>query len=262
MSANSRLYGLKGAAVKAKLARGEPILCVGLWFPYPLIGEMIARYEFDVLMLDMEHGPWDISSVTQLLIATASSPAAVMVRPGSLDKAQVQLLLDLGVDGLVVSHCDDFDIARSAVALCKYPPMGKRGTGPTRTGAYLEDMQGYLRQANDAVMLWLQIEKQIPEPELTKMLTLPGVDAIFPGPCDIANSVGHLTDWEHPEVLKIVDEIINVAKKIGMPCGIPGKVINDQLINILTSDIGSLQCGLKLALDNWTKRKLKSGHSI
>src|SRR5262245_35204705 len=92
-----RLFGLKGAAVKAKFARGEPVVAVGLWFPCAVVGEMLSRENVDVLVLDMEHGPWDTNSVMQLLSATAPSPTAIVARPGTLDQSQVQLLFDLGI---------------------------------------------------------------------------------------------------------------------------------------------------------------------
>jgi len=137
MKNQSQLFGLKGAAVKAQLARHEPVLGVGLWFPCALVAEMLSREKLDFLVLDMEHGPWDTASIIQLLAATAASPTAIVIRPGTLDQGQVQLLFDLGVDGIMVGHCDNLETARRAVALSKYRPLGLRGVGPTRTGAYL-----------------------------------------------------------------------------------------------------------------------------
>ena len=185
------IYGLKGRCVKEKLARREPILAVGLWYPDPLIAETVAGFEVDVLVLDMEHGPWDVGAISRTLAATSSSSAAVVVRPGGMDRAQIQLLLDMGVDGWMVAHCDDIDRVRQAIAWSKYPPLGTRGIGPTRAGGYLTDMPGYIHRANEATLLWMQVEAKVPEAELEAMLTLDGsmrfclAPATWPPPWDI-----------------------------------------------------------------------------
>jgi 4-hydroxy-2-oxoheptanedioate aldolase len=262
MTHHEPCYGLKGAAVKAKLARKEPITGVGLFFPDPLMAEVISHMPFDVILLDLEHGPWDTASILQVLSATSGSPAAIVARPGGTDQLQVQLLLDLGIDGFMIGHCDTMDAVRRAVDACKYPPIGRRGIGPTRSGAYLKNMPEYLRKANDSIMLWAQVEKPVPAPQLEQMLRTPGVDALMLGPCDIANDLGHLTDWEHPEVSKAIDDILSVARKIGIPFGVPGKILDDQLINLLTSDLESLQKGLELALDGWRTKRTNTGRSI
>jgi 4-hydroxy-2-oxoheptanedioate aldolase len=248
---HSHLFGLKGAAVKAKLARGEPIIAVGLWYPCALIGEMLSRENVDVLVLDMEHGPWGTNNVMQLLSATAASPTAIVARPGTLDQSQVQLLFDLGIDGIMVGHCDNLATTRRAVSLSKYAPLGNRGVGPTRTGAWLRDMYGYLRKANDATLLWAQVEQRVPEDELEQMLSLPGVDALMIGQCDFASSMGRLTDWDHPDVLKAIDRTVAVARRLGKPFGVPGKKWKGQTIHLLASDIGAMQKGLKATIAEW-----------
>ncbi len=249
----SPLFGLKGARIKAKLARREPVFGVGLWFTCALVAEMLSREPLDFLVLDMEHGPWDTASVMDLLAATAASPVAIVARPGTLDQSQIQLLFDIGVDGLMTAHCDSLAAARRAVALSKYAPLGQRGVGPTRTGAYLRDMHAYLRQANDATLLWLQVEQTVPEPELRRMLRLPGVDALMIGQCDMASSLGHLTNWDHPSVRRLIERTVGVARRLGKPFGAPGSRWPGQLINLITSDIGAMQKGLQVTLAEWQK---------
>jgi 4-hydroxy-2-oxoheptanedioate aldolase len=212
---------------------------------------MFSYENVDVLMLDLEHGPWDTASVVQLLSATAASPVAIVARPGTLDRSQVQLLFDLGVDGLMAGHCDNLAAARHAVALSKYAPLGQRGVGPTRASAYQRDLHPYLRQANGATLLWVQVEQRVPEAELEQMLQLPGVDALMIGQCDFAGSMSRLTDWEHPDVLKAIEQTVAVARRLGKPFGVPGKKWEGQMIHVLTSDIGAMQNGLKAAIDEW-----------
>ena len=256
----NHLYGLKGAALKRKLARKEPILVVGLWLPYQLTAEMISRYPIDVLMLDMEHGPWDTKSVTELLIATAASDAAIVVRPGDRNAAEIRLLLDLGADGLMAAHCDSLAATKEVISATRYPPLGERGIGPTRTGAYLSDMPGYLRQANESIVLLLQVESQVSEEELTEMLSLPGVDGLLLGPADLAASMGYVTEWDRPEVIQVMSRTVDVARRMGIPFGVPGVVRpewEDQLLHLSIADITALRDGLERGISDWQERNAK-----
>src|SRR5258708_20700565 len=106
-------------------------------------------------------------------------------------------------------------------------------------------MLSYIREANDATLLWAQVERPVAEPELEQMLSLPGVDALMIGQCDMAAALGHLTEWDHPKVLEQIERTVSVARRLGKPFGVPGKPWKDNLIHLLTSDIGALQRGLK-----------------
>ena len=249
---------LKGKGLKQKLSRKEPVRVVGLWFAYPLVAEMMSHMDIDAMFIDMEHAPWDIATITATLSATAASGVAVIARPRTLDDHQAQLLLDLGVDGIAVAHCDDLATAHKAVASTRYPPLGQRGIGPTRTGAYLNDMYGYLKQANDATALWLQVESRVPKDELIEMLTLRGVDGLLLGPADLATSMGHIDQWDHPDVIDTIAQTVDIARQLDVPFGVPGMKHDqwdDQLIHLFASDIGALQLGMEQATANWNGRE-------
>ena len=243
----TKLYGLKGAAVKQKLARREPVLCAGAWFTDPLLGELLGGLPLDVIVIDMEHGPWDITSVSRFLAATAGSDAAIVARPAEVNFAQIQLLLDLGIDGVMVAHCDDVATTKRLVEAVKYPPLGRRGIGPARPGAYLGDIPGYIARANDATLVWAQGERQVADADLAAMLQLPGVDALMVGPADMAASLGHLAQLDHPDVRKLIEQIVQTARRLGVPFGVPGAAPGeypDQLIHLHVSDIGAIRTGI------------------
>jgi 2-keto-3-deoxy-L-rhamnonate aldolase RhmA len=239
-------WGLKGKAIKDKIAAGEPVVCIGLWFPDPLIGELLTMFPIDVFFVDLEHAPWEIASIQQLLSVTRNDPVAVVVRPGNVDQAKIQLLLDLGVDGIAISHCDTLATTRQAIDAAKYPPIGRRGIGPTRASRYLTDIDSYLQQANDAVFLWLQVERDVPQKELAQMLDQPGVDALLVGPCDIASALSQTACMDHPGVNRVIRQTVEVARDKNIPFGVPGAAPGDypgQMIFLQASDVEALKQG-------------------
>ena len=66
--------------VKRRLAAGEPSIGSWLGIPSPESAEFIAALGFDWLVVDLEHNPIDIRTMTHMFMAMAHSPAAPMVR--------------------------------------------------------------------------------------------------------------------------------------------------------------------------------------
>ena len=46
------------------------------------------------------------------------------------------------------------------------------------------------------------------------------MDVILLGPCDLAASMGHIGDWHHPDVERIVDDLFTRTHKAGKKIGV------------------------------------------
>ena len=135
----------------------------------------------------------------------------------------------MGPDGIVFPQVNSYELALEAVAACKYPPVGNRGWGPRRAMHFGVDMtaQDYIAQANDEILTILQFENIDAYKDLDRILGIDGLDVILLGPCDLAASMGHIGDWHHPEVERIVDDLFvrthKAGKKIGVSYGLCDK---------------------------------------
>jgi 4-hydroxy-2-oxoheptanedioate aldolase len=80
--------------------------------------------------------------------------------------------------------------AREIVAACKYPPTGNRSVGgglhALNFGASADD---YFRRANDEILVVLQAEHVDAIDIADEIYAVPGIDAIFIGPNDLAASM-------------------------------------------------------------------------
>lgn len=72
-------------------------------------------------------------------------------------------------------------------------------------------------QAHDELVLMLQCEHVEAVRNLEEIVTVPGIDAIFIGPNDLAASAGHLERMDHPEVQALLARIEEVAARHAMP---------------------------------------------
>ena len=87
---------------KAALASGTPQ--VGLWMGLasPYVAELVAGAGFDWLVVDGEHAPNDLRSITATLAAMGARPVAPVVRVPIGAEWMIKQMLDAGVQNLLV----------------------------------------------------------------------------------------------------------------------------------------------------------------
>lgn len=196
---------------------------IGLWMSLAnaYTAEICATAGFDWLLVDGEHGPNDVRSMLAQLQAVAAYPGHAVVRAVSDDVALVKQLLDIGAQTLLIPMIDDAEQARRMVAATRYPPQGRRGVGSyvarvSRWGA----REDYLADANDEVCLLVQAETRAALHNLEAICAVDGIDGIFIGPADLAASLGHRGDANHPDVLAAIDDALRRIVAGGKAAGI------------------------------------------
>jgi 4-hydroxy-2-oxoheptanedioate aldolase len=95
--------------------------------------------------------------------------------------------------------------ARTVVEATKYAPLGRRGMFKPRQSFGVDD---YLSKANDQTMAVVLIEDIKSVNNLDEILAVDHIDVYHVAPSDLAQSMGHIGDDEHPEVQRIIDESI------------------------------------------------------
>ena len=90
----------------------------GLWCQIqdPLAVEMLAGEGFDWMLFDTEHSPMDALTVLPLLQAVAPYPVSAIVRPGSLNVAEIKKILDTGAQTILVPMVQNAEEAALAVS--------------------------------------------------------------------------------------------------------------------------------------------------
>ncbi|MCX7890279.1 MAG: HpcH/HpaI aldolase/citrate lyase family protein [Rhodobacteraceae bacterium] len=194
----------------------------GLWItiPDPTVVEALAGAGYDWITLDTEHTPVEVSSVLPLLQAAAASPVSCVVRPSVNDTALIKRHLDQGAQTILLPFVQSPEEARAAVRAVRYPPEGVRGAGGTVRAAAYGRIADYVARANAEICLILQVETVEALARLEEIAQVPGVDAVFIGPNDLATSMGHPGDPGHPEAQRAVLGAIARMRAIGRPVGV------------------------------------------
>ena len=194
---------------------------IGLWinFAHHPIVEALAGSGFDWMLFDMEHTPNDLAVVGQQLLALRGTPVAPVVRVPVHDMAWIKRVLDAGAPNVMIPNVRNADEAREAVAWTRFAPEGLRGVaGSTRAGGWTR-YKDYLARANDEIGLIVQIESREALHQLDAICRVPGIDAVFIGPSDLAAALGHRGNAWHPDVQAAISSAIRTARAAGCAIG-------------------------------------------
>lgn len=210
---------MRANRLKRMLKDGRP--AYGLWVDLGsvAVAEALASLGFDWLLLDAEHGVASFEECQNLLRAMNGSETTSLIRVPYTDRIAVKRALDMGAEGVLVPYVKTVEQVREVISWCRYPPVGTRGLGPFRASKYETDFMNYYTKANDEVLVMAQIETVEALECLDEILALPGLDAIFIGPADLAATMGHFPDMNHPAVQGAVDRILQSGQRAGVPVG-------------------------------------------
>ena len=211
--------------VARRLKAGEPSVGTWLSLPSPEDAEYVSKLGFDWLVVDTEHNPIDIRTLAQMFVAMSAAPVAPMVRIPWNTPENLKRVLDAGAWGVVVPMVNSREDAERAVAAARYHPAGGRSVGGGRHAMSFGTSAGdYHQHANDEVLLVAQIEHIQGVEHADEILSVPGIDACFIGPNDLAASMGLglgvPLEFDHPRVVEAVAEVRDAARRNGVAPGI------------------------------------------
>ena len=193
-------YALRNP-VREKLLAGK--VSLGCWSltGNALLAEIMGASGADWVMMDLEHFPFHIPMLAECARAVERAGAVPFARLPACDPVWIKQALDAGMLGIVLPLVRSVDEVKRAVEWSRFPPLGKRPFGGGRVGVVYGD--DYLRSANDAILVMVQIETREALADLDGILKVEGYDGCFVGPVDLSLSLG----ITRSEVMPIVHDI-------------------------------------------------------
>ena len=183
-----------------------------LTMPSVQMAQALARMGFDWVLVDMEHYPMDVRDVHETIAAMAGTDTAPLVRIRWNRHWLAKPVLDVGALGIVFPMIRNREEAEEAVAAVKYPPEGVRGLGSTYAQLRWDlGPADYTRRANEEIVTVALIEHEQAVRNIGSIAGTPALDVAFIATSDLAASLGHLGDVQHPEVKEAIREIENAV---------------------------------------------------
>ena len=188
-------------------------MLLGGWcvLPSAFSAELMGRCGFDWVCVDTQHGLIGYDQMALMLQALAITGTPAFVRVPWNNPADIMKALDAGAQGLIVPMISSAAEARQAVAACRYPPDGYRSWGPIRAALGVD---GYgPATANRRTVLAVMIETAAGVEAADEILSVPGVDAVYVGPNDLAVSHGLAPSAtaEDPEHVRLIERILDAC---------------------------------------------------
>jgi 4-hydroxy-2-oxoheptanedioate aldolase len=181
---------LKENPVKRALRAGKPQ--IGTWLSLGSIAaaRFMARVGVPWLTVDMEHTHTDIQTAAYMFGAIADAGCVPLARIPTGKHEYIKMVLDCGAMGIVAPMVMDRDEAQAIVAATKYPPRGNRSVGG---GMHALNFGGtadeYYKRADDEILVIIQTEHIQAVERADEIYSVPGLDAVFVGPNDLAFSM-------------------------------------------------------------------------
>jgi 4-hydroxy-2-oxoheptanedioate aldolase len=219
-----------------------------------LTASELSDSPYDGIVYEMEHNPFDVSSLGDALqymlnrkaIATSGSlapqvtPIARVPCNGvEMNQSYAKQVLDRGVYGVIWPHIASVEQAYNAVASCRYArpgtaplyePKGVRGDGPATAARYwgLSQNEYYARAdvwplaQRGELIIGLMCESAQGIDALDDILAnVPGVGFVLIGEGDLSQELGYPRQYEHPEVVDATRRIADTCRKHNVVVGNP-----------------------------------------
>lgn len=206
------------SGLRARLAAGETVIGSFVSLGSTLTAEIMGLAGFDWLVIDLEHGSGGEQAMLGQLQALERTAATALVRVEAIDQIRVLHALDAGADGLLIPRLRSAEDAVRAVSYCRY--AGSRGVAHS-TRAWRWGMRsGTHAEMDKGVFCAVQIETAEALAAAREIAALDGVDVLFIGPADLANSLGLDCAPDDPRLLAHGATVAAAAREHGKAAGI------------------------------------------
>ncbi len=207
--------------LKTRLAEGRESFGIWLGLADAYTAEIAATAGFDWLLIDGEHAPNDIRSLSAQLAVIDGTGTVPVIRLPDDDPAKIKQALDIGAQTLLIPMIESGAQAAAAVKACLYPPEGGRGVGSALARASkFGAIPDYLVTANDQICVILQVESRAGLAALDDILRIDRLDAVFVGPSDLAADMGYPGQPGHAAVRGAVMQALRDIRAAGKAAGI------------------------------------------
>ena len=214
---------MKTNPVKAAIKSGQTVIgseITGLRSPE--IPRIYARSGFDFVFIDTEHTSFSLETVADMIRSARDAGIVPIVRVPQAEYSYVAKALDIGAQGVIVPRVNTPEMVEQIVSWVRYPPHGIRGFAGTvaQTDGEPVTPPEFIEHQNRETLLVIQIERCEAVENLDAMLSFPEVDVACLGCMDLTADLGIIGDLEHPDMVKTLQRIVDVAKQHDVASGI------------------------------------------
>lgn len=198
-----------------------PALSVWLTEPSTAAVEMAKLAGYDTVVLDVEHGLFDLAALDWLVPGIRARGMDVIVKVLGPERGPIQQALDFGANAVAIPHIESVEHARTVCGYAKFPPLGDRSFAGGRTSNYRGFTDEWVTAQDTETKCYAMIEDASAFEQVDGILELDVVDGIFVGPSDLSLRVDRGAYSVTEEDLADIRHLAHAAKKANKPWILP-----------------------------------------
>ncbi len=207
--------------VRRRLRASQPVFGCAITSASLDLAARAAASGFHFLWLELEHSPLTLETVRNIVLATRGLPAVPFARVPVTETWMAKRVLDAGVHGVVFPFVSTPALAQQAAQACRYPPVGRRGSGAALAISTWPEPDSYYDSADRNIIVVAMIEEESALNHVDEIAATPGVDVLFVGTGDLSFSLGLRGDQQHPRVEEAARSVCAAAARHGKVAGRP-----------------------------------------
>jgi len=214
---------LRENRVRRALQKGETVFGTMVQeMRTPSVAQALAAAGLDFLMIDLEHGAFDLETVADICQVARLAGIVPLVRASDHGYPWLARPLDVGAMGVMVPRVESRAQVEELAQMVRYPPAGRRGCAVTlrQTEFSRVPVQEWIAWANAETLFIAQIEERSAIEEIEGIVSVPGVDVALIGPNDLSISLGVPGQVDHPIMQEAMTRVVEAAARHGVASGL------------------------------------------
>lgn len=204
--------------LKEKMLRGEKTLGTFHELGSASVVECIGYAGFDYVVIDSEHGPFDVETALTFIRSAKLVDLVPLVRVKDSNRNSILKMLDVGAMGLIIPNINSVEEVKDLVKYGKYYPVGERGVAPTAGSQFWQSeasqngLENFFKIKNEESLLLPQCETRACLDNIEEIAFIEGVDGIFVGPYDLSTALGRPGQFDNLEFSSAIGRIVKACK--------------------------------------------------
>jgi len=183
---------------------------------------VITQIKIDLVFLCAEHHPLDRAQRSMMCQFYRSNNISPMVRISHPSASEAAMALDGGAEGIVAPYVETVEQVRELVGAVRYRPLKGELLAKLLSGENTpnEKTLRYLEKFNRRNYVLIGVESVPACEKLEELLSVDGVDGVFIGPHDLSVSMGVPEEYDHPDYLRLIEDVIRRSRARGVGVGV------------------------------------------
>ena len=217
--------GLNKPAFRDLICSDKKLMGTFIGTPHPVMTEFVGHFGFDFVCIDAEHNAMHLETVQKMLQSLKATPTYGMVRIPTLSYENVAGALDIGADALLIPQIRTMDDIRRLKDYSQYPPIGHRGSGPSRLWDYGDSIIQLAtdQDINRTTNIVVQLETVQAVEHIDEIVQSDFIDMFFIGPGDLSMDMGIFAQFSNPRltdtIMLLREKTARAGKRLGIFAG-------------------------------------------